>query len=287
MPTAKAKDGTKLYYKDWGEGRPVVLLHGWPLTGDTFDAAGIALVEQGFRVIIPDRRGFGRSDKSWGGNEYDTYTDDVAEILDDAGIDGKIAIVGFSMGGGEVARFQSRYPGRTAAAVLIASIVPYLAQADDHPEGVPADVFAQMSSGMKDDHHEFFRGFFKDFYGAGAVSDAVLDHSQQLMGLASIHNIRAAANAFATTDFRADLENFGDIPVLVIHGDADQTVPIDITARAVKRALPHAELKEYAGSAHGLLETDKQRVIDDVVGFLAGVGDDQHAAKTREAEKAD
>jgi non-heme chloroperoxidase len=276
MPYATAKDGTSLYYKDWGDGRPVVLLHGWPLTGDTFDAAGIELAERGFRVIIPDRRGFGRSDKPWGGNDYDSYTDDVAAILDQAGVDGQVALVGFSMGGGEVARFQTRFPGRTWAAALIGSVVPFLLQTEDNPNGVPKDVFDGMTQAMKEDHHAFFRGFFKDFYGVGfmdkPVSQEVLDHSQRQMGMASLHHILEAAEAFATTDFRADLQSFGDVPTLVIHGDKDQTVPIALTAHEVHRALPHARLIEYEGSAHGLLESDKERLIEDLVGFLTEAG---------------
>ena len=272
MAYAKAKDGTKLYYKDWGKGRPVVLLHGWPLSGDTFDQAGIALAEQGFRVIIPDRRGFGRSDKPWDGNDYDTYTDDVAAILDKAGVQEPVALVGFSMGGGEVARFQTKYPGKTTAAVLISSVVPYMLQTDDNPNGVPQSTFDQMTDGMKKDHKAFFTGFFKDFYGVGfmekPVSGEVLDDSWRQTMMASLHNILKAAQAFATTDFRPDLKNFGDIPVLVIHGDADKTVPIDATGRVVARELPNAELIEYSGSAHGVFESDKQRLIDDLTAFL-------------------
>ncbi|MES2002203.1 MAG: alpha/beta hydrolase [Pseudomonadota bacterium] len=272
MPYATAKDGTELYYKDWGKGRPVVLMHGWPLTGDTFDQAGMALVERGFRAIIPDRRGFGRSDKPWDGNDYDTYTDDLAAILDDAGIDDQVALVGFSMGGGEVARFQTKYPGRTSAAVLISSVVPYMAKTDDNPNGVPKETFDQMTAGMKKDHKDFFPGFFKDFYGVGLVekpvSQAVLDDSWRQTLMASLHNILAAAKAFATTDFRPDLKNFGTVPTLVIHGDADKTVPIAATAREVAQALPHAKLIEYPGSAHGVFETDKERLIGDLVAFL-------------------
>lgn len=268
MPTTTARDGTELYYKDWGDGAPVVLIHGWPLTGDTFDAAGIALAERGYRVIIPDRRGFGRSDKPWGGNDYDTYADDVAAILDQAGIEGKAALVGFSMGGGEVARFQSRHPGRTSAAVLIASVVPFLLQTDDHPQGVPQEVFDGMAKGMKTDHHAFFKGFFKDFFGDGAVSGEVHDSAHHQMRMASLHNILAAAGAFATTDFRPDLAHFEDVPTLVIHGTEDATVPIDITARAVAKALPHARLIEYDGAAHGLFASDSERLIADLVGFL-------------------
>ncbi|MBA3669579.1 MAG: alpha/beta hydrolase [Sphingomonas sp.] len=273
MPYATAKDGTELYYKDWGKGRPVVLMHGWPLTGDTFDQAGIALVEKGFRAIIPDRRGFGRSDKPWDGNDYDTYTDDVAAILDEAGINDQVALVGFSMGGGEVARFQTKYPGKTSAAVLISSVVPYMAKTGDNPNGVPKETFAQMTAGMKKDHKDFFPGFFKDFYGVGLVekpvSQAVLDDSLRQTLMASLHNILAAAKAFATTDFRPDLKNFGHVPTLVIHGDADKTVPIDATAREVAKALPHVKLIEYSGSAHGVFETDKERLIGDLVSFLS------------------
>ncbi|MEO6432680.1 MAG: alpha/beta hydrolase [Sphingomicrobium sp.] len=281
MPTAKARDGTELYYKDWGSGAPVVLMHGWPLTGDTFDQAGIALAEQGFRAIIPDRRGFGRSDKPWAGNDYDTYTDDVAAILDAAGISDKVALVGFSMGGGEVARFQTKYPGRTSAAVLVSSVVPYMLKTADNPNGVPKETFDGMTKNMKDDHKAFFTGFFKDFYGAGVmsspVSGEVLDDSWRQTMMASLHNTLKAAGAFATTDFRPDLKNFGSVPTLIIHGDADKTVPIDATAREVAKALPHAKLIEYAGSAHGVFEIEKQRLIDDLVEFLNA------NAKTRSA----
>jgi pimeloyl-ACP methyl ester carboxylesterase len=271
MPYAKGTDGAKLYYKDWGKGKPVVLIHGWPLNGDTFDAAGIRLAENGFHVIIPDRRGFGRSDKTWNGNDYDTYADDVAEILDHAGIADPVALVGFSMGGGEVARFQSRYPGRTSAAVLVSSVVPYMLKTDDNPKGVPQEVFDQMTAGMKDDHADFFKGFFKDFFGVGVmdhpVSDAVMEDARAMTRQASIHNILAAAKAFATTDFRPDLANFQS-PTLVIHGTEDATVPIDATAHEVAKAVPGARLVEYEGSAHGVFATDKERLIGDLLGFL-------------------
>ena len=271
MPYAKAKDGTRLYYKDWGEGRPVVLLHGWPLTGDTFDDTAVALAEKGFRSIIPDRRGFGRSDQPWNGYDYDTFTDDVAAILDDAKISDPVAIVGFSMGGGEVARFQTKYPGRSSAAVLISAVVPYMAQTDDNPNGVPQSTFDEMTAGMKKDREHFFKGFFKDFYGVGAlsspVSDEVLKNSWRQTMMAGLRPTLAAAQAFATTDFRPDLANF-KVPTLVIHGTADQTVPIDATGRESAKAIPGAKLIEYDGSAHGLFAIDKQRLIDDLTSFL-------------------
>ena len=272
MPYAKAKDGTRLYYKDWGEGRPVVLLHGWPLTGDTFDDTAVALADKGFRSIIPDRRGFGRSDQPWNGYDYDTFTDDVAVILDDAKISEPVAIVGFSMGGGEVARFQTKYPGRSSAAVLISAVVPYLAQTNDNPNGVPQSTFDEMTKGMKKDREHFFEGFFKDFYGVGAlsspVSDEVLMNSWRQTMMAGLRPTLAAAQAFATTDFRPDLANF-KVPTLVIHGTADKTVPIDPTGRESAKAIPGAKLIEYDGSAHGLFAIDKQRLIDDLSSFLA------------------
>ena len=271
MPYANAKDGTDLYYKDWGKGKPVVLLHGWPLTGDSFDDMGIALAEKGYRAIIPDRRGFGRSDQPWTGNDYDTYADDVAVILDEAKIADTVTLVGFSMGGGEVARFQTRYPGRTSAAVLISSVVPYMLKTDDNPDGVPQATFDEMTAGMKKDRAHFFTGFFKDFYGVGAlsspVSDEVLMNSWRQTMLSGTKNMLDAAKAFGTTDFRPDLASFKS-PTLVIHGTADKTVPIDPTGRVVAAKVAGAKLIEYDGSAHGLFATDKDRLIADVTAFL-------------------
>ena len=271
MPQAKAKDGTKLFYKDWGHGKPVVLMHGWPLTGDTFDDMAIALADKGYRAIVPDRRGFGRSDQPWDGNDYDTYTDDMVAILDDAGVTDKVAMVGFSMGGGEVARFQTKNRGKTSAAVLISAVVPYMLKTDDNPNGVPQATFDEMTAGMKEDREHFFTGFFKDFYGVGAltspVSDEVLMNSWRQTMMSGMHNMLAAAKAFGSTDFRPDLASF-QAPTLVIHGTDDKTVPIDATGRVSASQIAGAQLIEYDGSAHGLFATDKQRLIDDVIGFL-------------------
>ena len=283
MTFAKAQDGTQLYYKDWGNGRPVVLLHGWPLTGDTFDDVAVALADQGFRSIIPDRRGFGRSDQPWNGYDYDTFADDVKAILDDAGINEPVALVGFSMGGGEVARFQTKYPGRTSAAVLISAVVPYMLKTDDNPNGVPQATFDEMTAGMKKDREHFFTGFFKDFYGVGAltspVSDEVLMNSWRQTMMAGLRPTLASAKAFATTDFRRDLASFKS-PTLIIHGTDDKTVPIDATGRASAKAIPGAKLIEYDGSAHGLFAIDKERLIKDLTEFLgsAGTGSDQRSA---------
>ena len=275
MPYAKAKDGTELYYKDWGKGDPVVLLHGWPLTGDTFDDAAVALAEAGKRCIIPDRRGFGRSDQPWDGYDYNTLADDVAAILEDAGIQQPVALVGFSMGGGEVARFLTKQgANRVSKVVLIGSVVPYMLKTDDNPHGVPQSTFDEMTAGMKKDREHFFKGFFKDFYGVGMVSapvsDEVLMNSWRQSMMAGLRPTLAAAKAFASTDFRPDLKSFQGVPTLVIHGTDDKTVPIDATGRVVADQVPGAQLIEYEGSAHGLFATDKQRLIDDLLAFLGG-----------------
>ena len=281
MPYAKARDNTHLYYKDWGKGAPVVLLHGWPLTGDTFDDAALALVESGCRAIIPDRRGFGRSDQPWYGYDYDTLSDDVAAILNHAGISEQVALVGFSMGGGEVARFLSRQGAqRVSKAVLISSVVPYMLQTDDNPDGVPKATFDEMTAGMKKDRAHFMKGFFKDFFGVGAlsspVSDEVLDEAQRQALMAGLRPTLAAAQAFGTTDFRPDLKSF-TVPTLVIHGTSDKTVPIDATGRVVAAQVPGAQLIEYDGSAHGLFAIDKERLIADLVSFLTGRETEQAA----------
>ena len=286
MAYARAKDGTMLYHKDWGEGRPVVLLHGWPLSGDTFDDMAIGLAERGFRSIIPDRRGFGRSDQPWTGNDYDTYADDVAAILEHCGIAEPVALVGFSMGGGEVARFLTKQgKDRVSAAVLISSVVPYMLQTDDNPNGVPQSVFDEMTAGIRKDRAGFMHGFAKDFFGVGwmasPVGDAVLHDFERQALMAGLRPTLAAAQAFATTDFRPDLKSFDGVPTLVIHGTADKTVPIDATGRAVAEQVPDAKLVEYDGSAHGVFASDKERLIADVCEFLeANVGS---AAETRSA----
>jgi pimeloyl-ACP methyl ester carboxylesterase len=285
MPYAKAKDGTMLYHKDWGEGRPVVLIHGWPLSGDTFDDLGIALAERGFRAIIPDRRGFGRSDQPWNGHDYDTYADDIAAVLEHRGIAEPVSLVGFSMGGGEVARFLTKQGrDRVSAAVLISSIVPYMLQTDDNPNGVPQAIFDQMTDGMKKDRAGFMTSFAKDFFGQGfidrPVSQGVLDDFWRQAMMAGQRPTLGAAKAFASTDFRPDLKSFA-VPTLVIHGTADKTVPIDATGRVVADQVPGAKLIEYDGSAHGLFATDKERLIEDVCAFLEanlGTASDRRSA---------
>ena len=273
MPYAEAKDGTMLYYKDWGRGDPVVLMHGWPLTGDTFDDLAIKLVEAGKRCIIPDRRGFGRSDQPWNGYDYDTFADDVAAVLEDAGVQQPVAIAGFSMGGGEVARFLSRQGRRRVShAILISSVVPKVAQSEDWPDGVPQAKLDEITAQMQTDRAGFLKTFLHQFYGWGVlsrpVSEAVLDASFHQALMAGARSTYAAAAAWASTDFRPDLPAFEGVPTLIIHGTSDANVPIDATGRKAAEMIPHATFIEYDGSPHGVFETDKDRLASDVVGFL-------------------
>jgi pimeloyl-ACP methyl ester carboxylesterase len=232
----KCATGTDIYVKDWGgDGPPVILIHGWPLSADSWDDQALALAEAGHWVLAYDRRGFGRSDQPWEGYDYDTFADDLADLMEAAEIEEGAALVGFSMGGGEVARYMSRHGGRgVAKAALIGSVVPYLLKTDDNPDGVDQAVLQQIADGIRKDRPDFFRSFFKDFFGVGLishpVSDATLDWAWRLAMQAGLRPTLAAAEAFGTTDFRPDLAAFG-VPTLIIHGTKDATVPIEATAR--------------------------------------------------------
>ena len=272
MPMIQTRDGTRLYVKTWGEGEPVVLIHGWPLSSDSWDPISHALAETGYKAIAYDRRGFGRSDQPSGGYDYDTFADDLATIMENCCDARDAALVGFSMGGGEVARYLSRHGGKGVSKVtLIGSIVPYMLQTDDNPTGVPQAAFDQIGEGLLADRAAFFTGFFKDFYGVGwvdrPVSDEVLHLSWITAMQAGLRPTLAAAKAFASTDFRPDLAHF-KVPTLVIHGTADRTVPIDATARELVKAVPHAQLIEYNGAAHGLFATQTERLKADLLDFL-------------------
>ncbi len=274
MHMVETRDGTHLYVKSWGEGRPVVLIHGWPLSADSWDPVALALAENGYRAIAYDRRGFGRSQQPWQGYDYDTFAADLADVIAAQGATDDVALVGFSMGGGEVARYLSRYDGKgVTQAVLISSIVPYMLQTENNPDGVPQAQFDAMDKGMREDRPHFFRTFFKQFYGVGLVSHPVnedtLDLSWMTAMMAGLHPTLAAAKAFATTDFRPDLPSF-TVPTLVIHGTADKTVPIDATAREVAKAVPQARLIEYEGEAHGVFATRTEQLIGDLLAFLNG-----------------
>jgi pimeloyl-ACP methyl ester carboxylesterase len=273
MPMIETRDGTRLYVKEWGEGRPVILTHGWPLSADSWDDQGMAIADAGMRAIAYDRRGFGRSDQPWFGYDYDTLADDLADVLDATQAD-DAAIIGFSMGGGEVARYMSRHGGAgIRKAGLVSSVVPLLVERTDHPEGVPQATLDQMALELKEDRAHFFASFFKAFYGVGffatPVSDEVLQWTRSLAMMAGLKPTLACLEAFAQTDFRPDLDAF-TVPTLIIHGTADATVPIAASARPAAAVIRGAHLIEYEGAPHGLNVTHKDRLSQDLVAFLAG-----------------
>lgn len=271
MPTITAADGTNLFVRDWGKGRPVILIHGWPLSGDSWSHQALGLIEAGFRVIAYDRRGFGRSDQPGGGYDYDTLSDDLAAIINGLSLS-DVALVGFSMGGGDVARYMSRHRGQgVSRIVLVGSVVPGVLLSDANPDGVPAEVFKDIKAGIRKDRAGFFADFFPGFFGQGTrhggVSEAVIDWSRQVAMQASLQATLDCVDAFGRTDFTGDLPAF-NVPVLAIHGTADQNVPIKPTAHRIAKLVPGAELIEYDGAPHGVLETHAARLTDDLIAFL-------------------
>lgn len=275
MSYIKTSDGTKLYYKDWGTGRPVVMMHGWPLSSATFDDLSMALADNGFRAISYDRRGFGRSHQPWEGYDYDTLADDLAAVLEHTKAS-DATLLGFSMGGGEVARYLSRHgTSKVQQAILIASIVPYMLKTTDNPNGTPQAMFDKIGAAIKEDRAKFWSSFFKGFYGVStasqSVSDEVLEWSRDVSMYASLKATLECAKAFGTTDLRPDLAAF-TVPTLIIHGTEDKTVPIDASARAAAAGIPGCTLIEYEGAPHGLLASHKDRLIADVLKFVKQSG---------------
>ncbi|MEN2785458.1 alpha/beta fold hydrolase [Sphingomonas qilianensis] len=271
MPYIQTRDGTDLYVKDWGSGRPVVLIHGWPLSADSWDAQAMALAEAGFRAIAYDRRGFGRSAQPWTGYDYDTLADDLADVLEQTGAD-DATLVGFSMGGGEVARYMSRHEGKgVIGAGLISSVVPYMLKTEDNPHGVPEAQLQAIGDGIKKDRPGFFHSFLQDFLGVGFISSPVssqtVDWAWRMAMQGGLKPILACAESFGHTDFRGDLPAFR-VPTLVVHGTADKTVPIDPTGRAAANGIAQAQLVEYDGAPHGLTITESDRFTRDLLTFL-------------------
>jgi non-heme chloroperoxidase len=259
MPMIESRDGTVLHVKEMGSGRSVVLIHGWPLTGDMWEYQTVALVEAGFHVITYDRRGFGHSAHPARGYSYDAFADDLAAVIDKCTPDGA-ALIGFSMGGGEIARYLSRYgPRKVAKAALVASVVPFMLKTDENEDGVDREVFEDLKKQIRKDRFAFLQSFAKQFYGVGMISSPVsqglLDWTFLLAIMASPLATIACVDAFGTTDFRPDLAAFSGVPTLIIHGTGDTTVPIDPSGRAAARGIPHASLVEYDGEPHGLFAT--------------------------------
>ena len=271
MKYVTTRDETKLYVKDWGSGRPVILMSGWPLSSDSWDDQAMALADAGYRTIAYDRRGFGRSSQPWSGYDYDTLTDDLAAVIDQTGAKDAV-LAGFSMGGGEVARYMSRHGGKSVAqAVLISSVVPYMLKTNNNPDGTEQAVFDKMADGMKEDRAKFFAGFFKDFFGVNMLSHPasaeLMEWARSQAMQASLKATLACAQSFSSTDFRPDLAAFS-VPTLIIHGTDDKTVPIDAAGRAAAVGIAQATLIEYDGAPHGLFATEKNRLTQDLLEFL-------------------
>ncbi|MEV4630664.1 alpha/beta hydrolase [Micromonospora sp. NPDC049523] len=260
-------DGASIFYKEWGAGRPVVLSHGWPLNADSWEAQALFLAEHGFRVIAHDRRGHGRSTQTWHGNEMDTYADDLATLLDTLDVR-EATLVGFSTGGGEVARYIGRHgTGRVAQAVLVSAVPPFMLQTPDNPGGVPVQVFDAIRAGSLADRSQTYKDLAAGPFFGGAVSQGVQD-AFWLQSMAAGHrNAFECIAAFSATDFRPDLAAI-DVPTLVIHGDADQVVPFEVGGMASSALIKDARLVVYAGAPHGITDTHKQQLGSDLLAFL-------------------
>ena len=264
-------DNTKLYVKDWGTGSPVILLHGWPLSSDSWDDHAMAIADAGHRAIAYDRRGFGRSSQPWSGYDYDTLADDLAAVIEQTGAQ-DVTLVGFSMGGGEVARYMSRHSGKSVVkAALISSVLPYRLKAEDNPAGTEQAEFELTAMALQKDRPDFLAGFFKSFFGIGMlsspVSDELLEWARAIAMQASLKATIECLKSFSTTDFRQDLSAFR-VPTMIIHGTEDKTVPIEASARIAAKGIPGARLIEYKGAPHGLFATEKELLTEDLLSFI-------------------
>src|ERR1700760_481638 len=271
MAVIETKDGITLHVKDTGKGRPVVLIHGWPLTGDMFEYQTVALLEAGYRVTTDERRGSGQSSHPATGYDYDTFADDLATVLKKLDLQGA-NLVGFSMGGGEIARYLSRHgASRIAKVALVSSVVPYLLKGPDNPDGVDESVLEDMKKQIRADRFSFLQTFAKMFYGVGIVSkpvsEALLDWTFVLAVMASPVATLRCVDAFGKTDFRSDLKSF-TVPTLIIHGDSEKTVPIAAVGRVAAKRIPGSRFTGYPGEPHGLFATVPAKLNADLIGFI-------------------
>ncbi len=271
MPTITIKDGTQIYYKDWGTGQPVVFSHGWPLSADAWEDQMLFLCDHGYRCIAHDRRGHGRSSQPWDGNEMNTYADDLAALVE--ALDLRDAIhVGHSTGGGEVARYIGRHgTKRVAKAVLIGAVTPLMLKTPANPGGLPMEAFDQIRTAVQADRSQFFKDLSEPFYGAnrtGAKVSQGLRDSFWLQGM--LCGLKAAYDcikAFSETDFTEDLKKF-DVPTLILHGDDDQIVPIGDSALLSSKLVKGATLKVIPGAPHGMCSTIKDQINAELLAFL-------------------
>lgn len=271
MPFITTEDGAHIFYKDWGDGTPVILSHGWPLNSDAWDSTALFLAEHGHRVIAHDRRGHGRSSQSWNGNEMDTYADDLATLINTLDLN-EVVLVGHSTGGGEIARYIGRHgSARVSKLVLVSAVTPFMLRTADNPDGLPVDVFDEIRAGERDDRAQLYRDLADGpFFGNNRnndVSRGVRDGFWS-QGMASGHRgAYECISAFSATDFRPDLARI-DVPTLVIHGEDDQIVPFLVGGRRSAELIAGAVLRVYPGGAHGLPDTAALQLQNDLREFI-------------------
>ncbi|MEK1943758.1 MAG: alpha/beta hydrolase [Pseudomonas sp.] len=272
MSTFVTQDGTEIYYKDWGSGKPVLFSHGWPLDADMWEYQMEYLSSRGYRTIAFDRRGFGRSSQPWSGYDYNTFADDIAQLIEHLDLK-EITLVGFSMGGGDVSRYIGKYgTARVAKLVLLGAVTPIFGKTADFPEGVDGAVFDGIKAGLLKDRAQFIADFATPFYGINqgqVVSEGVLTQTLNIALLASLKGTVDCVTAFADTDFRPDMAKI-DVPTLVIHGDGDQIVPFETTGKLAAQLIKGAELKVYKGAPHGFAVTHAQALNEDLLSFIKG-----------------
>lgn len=267
-----AGEEINLFYQDWGTGQPVVFIHGWPLSHEMWEYQLVELPKYGFRCIAYDRRGFGKSDKPWSGYDYDTLASDLNSLLEKLDLN-HVTLVGFSMGGGEVVRYISKYgTSRIAKAILISSVAPYLLKTDDNPDGVDKEAFDGFVKNIEDDRPEFLNTFGKQFYGVNLiskpVSKSILEWNQMLALQGSPQATTACIRSFSETDFRSEMHALNAIPTLIIHGSSDSTVPIEPTGNQAADLVPNAQYIVYDGAPHGLFYTEKGKLNTDLLQFI-------------------